>query len=204
MKPQDMLREFARYGIGSFVGAFFVFFGGMMVASPAFAQSVVTAGVDFAPTLNTMIGIFGTIATVGGGIVIKALVTFVAAKTGVKNTELSVLAEDKLDRALFMAINYATVWMKTQVADPNNKLIHDVKFDNFFLEQAVKYALNSIPGWILDHFKLRTASGEIDTARISDMITARLNKLIPNPVSASDEVKIRTTELVAKTVEPAI
>lgn len=186
MKPHEMLKTFAGSFGAAFAVASMVFIGGMMIASPAFAQGVVSAGVDFAPTLNSVIGTLAVIATAGGGVVIKFLVAYLAGKANLQNTELSALAEEKLNRALNLAIEYAELWMKSQIADPKSQ-IRNVQFDNFFLEQAVKYAISSIPGWILDHFKLRV-NGVIDTARIADMIRARLNKFIPVPVLNSDVI----------------
>lgn len=144
---------------------------------PAWAQGAqtlvsTTGGVDFGPLATNAITACVMFLTVAAGILSKYGVSFMASKMRINDSAAEKLAADRLNDILHRAIDYAEAWAKQQVADPTSPIRH-VQIDNFFVAQAVSFALSAAPDLI-------QFLGLTET-RIRTMIIARLNSVMPVP-----------------------
>lgn len=160
-----------------FVTAFVVSFLACLpligAASPAFAQSVQQATVDFTPLAMNGITVLGTVALAVGGVITKFLISFLSAKTNVHNVQLEMMVGDRVNAGLNNAINYATTIAKGWVSDPKNSQYMKVEFDNFFIDTAVKYMVAHYGGDI-SYFKLTPE-------KIANMVRSRMAPYLANP-----------------------
>lgn len=157
---------------------------GLMVCGPVFAQSGVALaqnGVDLSPLANNVIAVAVAVLTVAAGVVSKFAVSFLASKTKMSDTAFEKMMADRVGDILLRAIDYAEMWAKTQVADPNSS-IRDVRVDNLFVRVAVDYAQRSMPD-LIKYFGLTRE-------RIEDMIKARLNTYVATPPADSGKVSV--------------
>lgn len=187
MKTLNKLTSVQAFALGlaaAFVAA------SLHLVPAAYAQAVEVSatknGVDFTPLANQIIGISVAVLTVLAGWIAKAGVGFLASKTKMHDTQIEELLAARVNDALLRGIDFAESWAKSQVADPNSQIKH-VRIDNFFVEQAVKYAVNHIPQ-TLNHFGLT----EVDVTR---MVTARLNGIMGIPVTDGGAVPHVATQL---------
>lgn len=174
LAKQKIMREFATSFAWSFTLASFV----VLSIVPAMAQAVSapSGGVDFSPLANNVITAVTAILGVAVAVLSKFAVSWISSKTSINDAALEQLMANRVDDILHRAIDYANAWAKTQVADPNSPLKH-VQIDNFFLRQAVDYAVRAMPD-LIAYFKLTDA-------RIADMIRSRLNVSIEIPKADS-------------------
>lgn len=169
-----MMRDVARVLGGMLAGFLLVCVAMDLPAWAQGAQTLVstTGGVDFGPLATNAITLCVMVLTVAAGILSKYGVSFMASKIHVNDSAAEKLAADRMNDILHRAIDYAEAWAKTQVADPTSPIRH-VRIDNFFLAQAVGFALSAAP----DLIKLLG----LTEARIRTMIIARLNSVMPVP-----------------------
>lgn len=168
--------EFAYWFFGSFFIATVVFM--VPLAGPAYAQAAAT-GVDFTPLAEQVIAIAVAVLTVAAGFVSRGVIGWLASKTKLQDNQFEALLSSRVHDILQKSIDYAESWAKAQVADPNSP-IKNVEINNFFVEQAVKYAMRSMPD-LIKHFSLTED-------RISDMIRSRLNPVTNTPVVDSGQI----------------
>lgn len=163
---------------------------GFLVCGPVFAQSAVmlaqnsSGGVDLSPLANNVIAVAVAVLTVAAGVVSKFAVGFLASKTKMTDTAFEKMMADRVSDILLRAIDYAEIWAKTQVADPNSS-IRDVRVDNLFVRVAVDYAVKSMPD-LIKYFGLTRE-------RIEDMIKSRLNTYVVTPPVDSGKVSVGPT-----------
>lgn len=190
-----MIRDFAASFLQSFVLASTVLLAGLYIfVHPAMAQAVTapSGGVDFTPLATQVLTAVTAILGVAATVLTKFAVSWMSSKTKINDTALEKLMADRVDDVLHRAIDYANAWAKAQVADPNSPLKH-VQIDNFFLRQAVDYAVKSMPD-LIAYFKLTDQ-------RIADMIRSRLNSHLATPVPNSGVVV--TTGSAPAVITPA-
>src|SRR5882672_2603298 len=159
---------------------------------PALAQAAIPmGGVDFGPLATNTIAVSVMVLTVGAGVVARFLIGFLSSKAGLHDTQAQALLADRVNDILHRAVDYAEAWAKTQVADPNSQ-IHHVQIDNFFMAQAVRFAMSAMPDLI--------KTFGLTEARIEAMILARLNPIMPVPAANSGTPKTFSEVAVAKVV----
>lgn len=149
---------------------------GILLASagPAMAQNLdsFSSGVDFSPLADKVISIAVAVLTGLALFLSRGVSSWIASKTHMQNTAAETQIAANINAILFKAIGYAESWAKRQVADPSSQ-IKNVQIDNFFVEQAVRYAVKSMPGY-MEYFKLTPE-------RVEEMIRSRLNDVMGNP-----------------------
>jgi len=148
--------------------------------------------VDFTPLASQVIAAVTVVLGVAASVLTKFAVSWISSKTKINDSALEKLMADRVDDVLHRAIDYATAWAKIQVADNNSPLKH-VQIDNFFLRQAVDYAVRSMPD-LIKYFNLTEA-------RIADMIRSRLNVHMEVPKADSGIVKTTLAEAPASVVD---
>jgi len=183
LAKRKMIREFGSSFIQSFTVASTLLLAALYIfVHPAIAQTVAapSGGVDFTPLASQVIAAVTVVLGVAASVLTKFAVSWISSKTKMNDNALEKLMADRVDDVLHRAIDYAVAWSKTQVADPNSPLKH-VQIDNFFLRQAVDYAVRSMPD-LIKYFNLTEA-------RIADMIRSRLNAHMDVPKVDSGIVK---------------
>jgi hypothetical protein len=150
---------------------------GMAQTTPAPAPA--TGGVDFSPLAMQVITIASLALTAIAGWLAKFAVGWLASKTRINDSEAERLLADRVGDILNKSVDYAESWAKAQVADPVSPLKH-VQIDNFFVAQATKYAMNSMPD-LIKYFGLTEN-------RINDMVRARLAPIMGDPKADSGSV----------------
>lgn len=168
-----------------FAVALVAFAAAFAIFTPMFNQIAVQAatplqaGVDVTPVANNVIQMAVAVLTVAAGVVSTFAVKFLSSKTRMTDTAFEKLMADRVNDILLRAIDYAEMWAKTQVADPNSAL-RDVRVDNMFVRVAVEYAIRSMPD-LVKYFGLTPE-------RITDMVKARLNAFVAPPQENSGVV----------------
>lgn len=168
--------EFSRWFLVSFALAFAIFM--FPLAGPALAQASST-GVDFTPLAEQVIAVAVAVLTIAAGFVSRGVVGWLASKTKLQDSQFEALLANRVHDILQKSVDYAESWAKAQVADPNSP-IKNVEINNFFVEQAVKYAMRSMPD-LISYFNLTED-------RIGDMIRSRLNSVTNTPVVDSGKI----------------
>ena len=152
------------------------------------------AAVDFTPLANNAITFIATVLTIAVGILTKFGVSFLASKTKIHDTAFESMMADRVNDILLKAIDYGEAWAKAEVANPNSP-IKKVEFNNFIVEQMVKYAMTSMP----DLIKFFNLTEE----RIRAMIMSRLNGYMVAPKADGSTVQLSTGGVMtADTVTP--
>lgn len=146
--------------------------------------------VDFTPLVD-QVATFAILAlTALAAVLSKFVARYVASLTGVKNAEMEALFAAQVHGILLKSIDYAEQWYKEQVANPGTQF-KEVRIDNFFLAEAVKYAMRSMPE-LVSYFGLTED-------RIRTMILSRLNALtITGPADSG-----QPTQLASELLAPA-
>lgn len=143
-----------------------------MLHTTASAQQVQQAAVDFSPLANQAVGIAALVLSVAAAVVSKFVIGWLASKAKFTDSQAEALLADRVNDILQRSIEFAEGWAKTQVADPTSPL-RRVEINNFFLEQALGFAMRSMPDLI--------AKFNLTPERIKQMILARLNGFMPVP-----------------------
>ncbi|MEJ2124314.1 MAG: hypothetical protein P8Y47_05745 [Alphaproteobacteria bacterium] len=157
------------------------------------ASAPATGGVDFSPLALQVIALVGFALTAIVGVLARSAVRWLASKARINDSEAERLLADRVSDILAKSVDYAESWAKAQVADPNSPMRH-VQIDNFFVEQAVRYALNSMPDLIKQF--------GITEARLEDMVRARLAPLMGDPEADSGSVPHAMQTPASATFEP--
>lgn len=146
---------------------------------PALAQAVQTlpaagpgGGIDFGPLATNAITAAVLVLTTAGTILTRFAVRFLASKVHMQDSAAEKLAADRVNDILYRSIDYAEAWSKSQVGDPSSQIRH-VKIDNFFVAQAVQFAMASMP----DLIKMFGLTKE----KIEAMVLARANAIMKTP-----------------------
>jgi len=170
--------EFVRWFLPSFLIALAIFLIPLM--GKAMAQAAPgSTGVDFTPLAEQVIAVAVAVLTVVAGFVARGAVGWLASKTKLQDNQFEALLSSRVHDILQKSIDYAESWAKAQVADPNSP-IKNVEINNFFVEQAVRYAQRSMPD-LIAHFGLTHD-------RITDMIKSRLNPVTNTPAVDSGKI----------------
>lgn len=176
----EQKREFMLWFTCAFVMAFALF---MLPIAPALAQNLDASPpvnvVDFSPLANQIIAVAVAVLTVLAGVVSRYGVAWFAAKTKMQDAQMEALLAERVSDILGRSIDYAEMWMKKEVADPDSQ-IKQVRIDNFFVKEAAKYAMRSMPD-LIKYFNLTQE-------RIEELIKSRLNGITVTPVADSREV----------------
>lgn len=163
---------------------------GMAASWPAWSQVPAVdavgavGGVDFTSLAEKILAVSVAVLAAASAFISRAAVRWFASKTGLQDSEFEHLAAARVNDILHRGIEYAEGWAKAQISDPKSQIRH-VQFDNFFLEQAVKYAVRSMPD-LIGYFKLTED-------RIADMIRARINGFIDVPEANSNALSLMTS-----------
>lgn len=143
-----------------------------LFVSMAHAQSIDSIlpdrTVDFTPLIDQVASFAIVALTVLAGVLSRYAASYVSSLTGVKNAEMEALFAAQVNGILIKSIDYAEQWYKEQVANPSTQFT-EVRIDNFFLAEAVKYAMRSMPE-LIGYFGLTED-------RIRTMILSRLNAI---------------------------
>jgi len=184
LKTFEQQREFARWFLGSFAVAFILV---LLPVAPVLAQSIdavpPTGGVDFTPLAEQAIAVAVTVLTVIAAVVSRYGVSWFASKTKMQDAQMEALLAERVNDILQRSIDYAEMWMKNEVANPNSQIKH-VQIDNFFVKTAAEYALNSMPDMVKFF--------DLTQQRIEDLIRSRLNGITITPVADSSQLKTAT------------
>jgi hypothetical protein len=174
--------DFMKWFMPTFVIAF-AFFLQLLIngASVAWAQVPApgSTGVDFTPFAEQVIAVAVAVLTIMAGIVSKFAISKMASATKMQDSQFEALLADRVNDILLKSIDFAESWSKAQVADANSPL-KNVEINNFFVEQAVKYAMRSMPD-LIAYFKLTPD-------RLENMVRSRLNGVMGTPKADSGHV----------------
>jgi hypothetical protein len=184
LKTFEQIREFTRWFAWSFTISFGLV---LLLFAPAIAQSIdavpPSGGVDFTPLAEQAIAVAITVLTVIAGVVSKFGVSWFASKTRMQDAQLEALLAERVNDILQRSIDYAEMWMKNEVANPNSQ-IKNVQIDNFYVRTAADYAIPAMP----DLIKFFGLTRE----RIENLIRSRLNGITVTPIVDSGQVKTST------------
>jgi hypothetical protein len=137
-------------------------------------------GIDFGPTAVKIIEVVASALGVALTVLSGFAVRWVASKASISDQQAEALAAARVNEILHLALDYAEAWSKARVADPSSP-IRSVKFDNMFLDIAMRYAKSSMPE-LIDRFKMTDD-------RIKDMLLTRLNRIMATPAENSGSVE---------------
>ncbi|MEJ2117802.1 MAG: hypothetical protein P8Y36_07830 [Alphaproteobacteria bacterium] len=189
--------KISKTGLMTIVAALMLFALSYVSVNLALAQTApapaATGGVDFSPLAMQVIALVGFALTAIVGVLARSAVRWLASKARINDSEAERLLADRVGDILVKSVDYAESWAKAQVADPNSPMRH-VQIDNFFVREAVRYAMNSMPD-LISHFG-------ITEARLEDMVRARLAPLMGDPEVNSGSVPHAMQTPASATFEP--
>jgi hypothetical protein len=184
LKTFEQKREFVLWFTWSFAICFVLV---LVPMAPAMAQNIdvvpPSGGVDFTPLAEQAIAVAITVLTVIAGVVSKFGVSWFASKTRMQDAQMEALLAERGNDLLQRSLDYAEMWMKNEVANPNSQIKH-VQIDNFCVRTAADYAIASMP----DLIKFFGLTRE----RIENLIRSRLNGITVTPIIDSGQVKTST------------
>lgn len=184
LRTFEQKREFLLWFTCTFLVTFLVF---LLPAFPALAQNIdkvpPSGTVDFTPLAEQAVAVAVTVLTVIAAVISRYGVAWFASKTKMQDAQMEALLAERVNDILQRSIDYAEMWMKKEVSDPDSQ-IKQVKIDNFFVRTASEYALRSMPD-LVKYFNLTQD-------RVEELIKSRLNGITVTPIADSREVKTVT------------